>query len=34
MALSTTAKWAAADLLEGNHISPHHRREDGIPEVF
>ena len=26
--------WTAADLLAGNHNSPHRRREDGVPEVL
>jgi hypothetical protein len=26
--------WTAADLLAGNHLTPHRRREDGAPEVF
>ena len=26
--------WTAADLLAGNHLTPHRRREDGVPEVF
>jgi hypothetical protein len=25
--------WTAADLLAGNHLTPHRRREDGVPEV-
>ena len=25
--------WTAAEILAGNHQSPHKRREDGIPEV-
>ena len=25
--------WPAADLLAGNHLNPHRRREDGVPEV-
>jgi len=26
--------WTADDLLAGNHLTPHRRREDGVPEVF
>ena len=26
--------WTAADLSAGNHLTPHRRREDGVPEVF
>lgn len=26
--------WTAADLIAGNHHTPHRRREDGVPEVF
>ncbi len=26
--------WTAADLLAGNHHTPHRRRQDGVPEVY
>ena len=26
--------WTAADVLADNHLMPHRRREDGVPEVF